>query len=391
MKRSVADADVAGKRALVRVDFNVPMHGGEIGDDTRIRAALPTIRLLRDRGAAVILMSHLGRPKGRPNPDLSLAPVSRRLGTLLERDVTLVPLPNHAPAEQPASRVTPGEVVLLENLRFDPGEEANTPAFARSLAALGDIYVDDAFGAAHRSHASIVGIAEHLPAYAGLLLLAETETLEDLLRDPARPFIAILGGAKVSDKFGVIDHLLDVVDRMLIGGGMANTFLLAQGREIGASLAERDRLEDARFVLQRAQDRGVDLLLPVDVRTAPSIDAETATIVAADAVPADDAIFDIGPQTEDLFAASIATAGTIFWNGPMGVFERPPFAAGTLAVAHAVAAAPAFTVVGGGDSVAAVEAAQVADAIDHISTGGGASLELLEGKMLPGLAVIPEG
>ena len=389
-KRSVAEADVAGKRVLVRVDFNGPLENGQITDDTRIRAALPTIRLLRDRGGRVILMSHLGRPKGSPNPRYLLAPVARRLGELLGTEIALSPTTTGAESDRLVASLPPGGVLMLENLRFDPGEEANDPAFADALARLGDVYVDDAFGAAHRAHASVVGVAERLPAYAGLLLQAEVKTLDRLLHQPERPFVAILGGAKVSDKLGVVVHLLDRVDALLIGGGMANTFLLAKGHEIGRSLAERERLDDARQVMERAAARGVGILLPIDAVVAPEIDAEAGTVVPIDDVTADRAIFDIGPATVERFADRIASSRTIFWNGPMGVFERPPFAGGTLGVARAVADAPGFTVVGGGDSVAAIEAAGVAGRIGHISTGGGASLELLEGQELPGLAAIPD-
>ncbi len=389
-KRSVADAEVAGKRVLVRVDFNVPLDGGEVADDTRIRAALPTIRLLRDRGARIVLASHLGRPKGKRDDRYTLAPVAKRLEDLLGAPVAFIPETTGDEATAAVDALAPGGVLLLENLRFDPGEEANNDAYAADLASLADVFVNDAFGAAHRAHASVVGVAGRLPAYAGLLLLAEADTLSRLLREPERPFVAILGGAKVSDKIGVVEHLLDRVDALLIGGGMANTFLLAQGIEVGSSLAERGCLDDARRILDRARERGVNVALPTDAVVASAIDAAAGTVVPIDAIPADASIFDIGPDTVRAFAAIIATAGTVFWNGPMGVFERSPFAAGTHGVAEAVAASPGFTVVGGGDSVAAVEQAGLADRIGHISTGGGASLELLEGRTLPGLAAIPD-
>ena len=385
-KRSVVQANVAGKRVLVRVDFNVPLDGDRIADDTRIRAALPTIQLLRQRAARVVLMSHLGRPKGVPDPALSLTPVAERLGELLGAPVTTT----GPDVEAAVANLRDGDVLLLENLRFNTGEETNDPAFADSLARLGDLYVDDAFGAAHRAHASIVGVAERLPSFAGLLLLRETETLGRLLERPARPFVAILGGAKVSDKLGVVRRLLDRVDRLLIGGGMANTFLLAEGFEIGRSLAEAERMDDAKAMLEHSRSRGVEIVLPEDVVVAPAIAAEWGAAVAAGEVSPDQSIFDIGPRTVERFGESIADAGTIFWNGPMGVFERPPFASGTLGIAQAVAMSGAFTVVGGGDSVAAVEQSGMAEAIDHISTGGGASLELLEGRALPGLAVLPD-
>lgn len=389
-KRSVADADVAGKRVLVRVDFNVPLDGERVTDDTRIRAALPTIRLLRERGARIVLASHLGRPKGKQDERFTLAPVAKRLEELLSAPVAFVAATTGHEAKAAVEALAPGGVLLLENLRFDPGEEGNNPGFAQDLAALADAYVDDAFGAAHRAHASVVGVADHLPTYAGLLLLAEIEILSRLLRKPERPFVAILGGAKVSDKLGVVEHVLDRVDVLLIGGGMANTFLLAQGAEVGSSLAERERLADARTVLERARELGVRVLLPTDAVVAHSLDDAEGTVVAVGSIPADASIFDIGPDTVRAFAAVIGTAGAVFWNGPMGVFEREPFAAGTHGVAEAVAASPGFTVVGGGDSVAAVEQAGLADRIGHISTGGGASLELLEGRTLPGLAAIPD-
>ncbi|MFM9105997.1 MAG: phosphoglycerate kinase [Chloroflexota bacterium] len=389
-KRSVADADVTGKRVFLRVDFNVPLEQGRIVDDTRIRAALPTIRGLLDRGAKVIVASHLGRPKGKPAPDASLAPAAARLAELLGQPVPLAADIAGPSAAALAASLRPGEAMMIENLRFDPGEEANDPAFAGRLAALADLYVDDAFGAAHRAHASVSGLAERLPAYAGLLLQQEADTLQRLLDAPARPFVAVIGGAKVSDKLAVLEHLLPRVDSLLIGGGMANTFLMARGLEVGRSLAERDLLGSAAALMQRAAESGKRLLLPTDVVTAASIDATGGTVADTASVPADQAIFDIGPATVAAYAREIAGAGTVFWNGPMGVFERPPFAAGTRGVAEAVAACPGFTVVGGGESVAAVEQAGVASRISHISTGGGASLELLEGRILPGLAAIPE-
>jgi phosphoglycerate kinase len=389
-KRSVADADVAGRRVLLRVDFNVPLEDGSIVDDTRIRAALPTIEHLLDREARVIVISHLGRPKGKPSPEASLAPAARRLSELLGRPVPLVPETTGAAAAAAVAALQPGDVLMLENLRFDPGEERNDPALASRLAELADLYVDDAFGAAHRAHASVVGVAHQLPAYAGLLLQREADTLQRLLDAPRRPFIAVIGGAKVSDKLGVIEHLLERVDALLIGGGMANTFLLAQGHEIGASLAERDLVESARSLIDRSGTLGVTLDLPSDVVIAGAIDAPEGLVVDVASIPPDAAVFDIGPDTAARYASVIAGAGSVFWNGPMGVFEREPFASGTRTVAQALADCPGFTVVGGGESVAAVEQAGLADRIGHISTGGGASLELLEGRELPGLAAIPE-
>ncbi|MGH2614085.1 MAG: phosphoglycerate kinase [Thermomicrobiales bacterium] len=389
-KRSVTEAAVRGKRVLVRVDFNVPLRDGEVADDTRIRAALPTIRDLLERGAAVVLATHLGRPKGKADPALSVAPVARRLSELLGMEVAVASSVVGSEVEAVAASLAPGEILLLENTRFEPGEEANDPDFGAALARLGDLYVNDAFGAAHRAHASTVGIAEHLPAYAGLLLQREVEVLSRLLHDPERPFVAVLGGAKVSDKLAVIGHLLERVDALLLGGGMANTVLLAQGHEVGASLAEPDRLDEARQHLARADERRVPVLLPSDAVIAPSLESETSQSVPVERVPSDQAIFDIGPMTVDQFCARIASARTVFWNGPMGVFERTPFATGTTEIACCVADADAFTVVGGGDSLAAIEAAGVADRIDHVSTGGGASLEFLEGRELPGIAVIPD-
>lgn len=387
--RSIEQAEVAGKRVLVRVDFNVPLADGEITDDTRIRAALPTIRHLIDQGARVILVSHLGRPKGKRDPALSLAPAAKRLGDLLGREVATTTAVVGPEATSAVDKLAPGDVLLLENVRFEPGEETNAPELARELAALADLFVNDAFGAAHRAHASTVGVAALLPGYAGLLLQREVDELSRLLHEPARPFVAILGGAKVSDKLAVVANLIPLVDALLIGGGMANTFLFARGVEIGESLAERDRVDDATRMLTAAAASSVAVHLPIDAVVAKSLDQD-GHLVSIDKVPADEAIFDIGPDTAAVFERTIGTAATIFWNGPMGVFERPPFAAGTRAIAQAVAATEAYSVIGGGDSVAAVEQAGLADRISHISTGGGASLELLEGRVLPGVAAIAE-
>ncbi len=391
-KRTIRDIDWAGKRAIVRADFNVPLDGDRITDDTRITAALPTIRALREAGAVVVLMSHLGRPKGKRDERYSLAPVARRLSELLKIEVPLLPDCVGPEIEAAVGRLKPGDVALLENLRFHAEEEANDAGFARGLAALGDVYVDDAFGSAHRAHASTEGIAHHLPAVAGLLMERELSALGRVLGDPARPFVTILGGAKVSDKIGVIEHLLDKVDALLIGGGMANTFLAAQGHPVGKSLQEADKAALARQLLDRARERGVTIALPTDVVVAAAMTAEAPRrTISADAVPDDLAIFDIGPETVARYAAIIAGARTIVWNGPMGVFEVAPFAAGTRAIAGAVADADAFSIVGGGDSVAAIEESGVADRISHVSTGGGASLEFLEGKELPGVAALDEG
>jgi phosphoglycerate kinase len=389
-KRSVTETEVRGKRALVRVDFNVPLRDGEVADDTRIRASLPTIRYLLDQGAAVVLATHLGRPNGTANPAFSVAPVAQRLSELLGQHVATVSVVAGPEAERAVTALSPGDVLLLENTRFEPGEEANDPELATGLARLCDLFVNDAFGAAHRAHASTVGVADVLPSCAGLLLQREEAVLSRLLNDPERPFIAVLGGAKVSDKFAVLEHLLGRVDALLLGGGMANTMLLAQGHQIGSSLAEPDRVDDARRLLETAEARGVLILVPTDVVTARSLDSTTPTVAATDAIPADEAIFDIGPATVARYCQQIAAARTVFWNGPMGVFERKPFENGTIGIARCVADASAYTVVGGGDSLAAIDAAGVGERIDHISTGGGASLEFLEGRELPGIAALPD-
>jgi len=395
-KRTMADLDLKGKHALVRVDFNVPLDKktGAITDDTRIRGALPTIHALLDAGAAVILMSHLGRPKG-VTPSLSLAPVADRLRDLLPGVAVAFVAECVGPqAEAAAQALPPGSILLLENLRFHPEEEANSPAFAAQLAQLGDSYVNDAFGSAHRAHASTTGVAHLLPAALGLLMEREVAVLGAALESPARPFVAVLGGAKVSDKMGVITNLLGKVDSLLIGGGMANTFLAAQGYPSGDSLLEADRVEEAAGLIRQAQERGVALLLPDDVVIADAFAADAASrVVPAAAVPDGWRILDIGPATTARYVATILAARTVVWNGPMGVFEFPRFASGTRALAQAAATAThagAITIIGGGDSVAAVEEAGLADQISHISTGGGASLEFLEGRTLPGVAAIGE-
>ena len=389
-KRSITSAQVRGRRVLCRVDFNVPLEAGRITDDTRIRAALPTITWLRDRGARTILCSHLGRPKGAVRDDLRLKPVGDRLAALLGQPVITIPATVGPEAEAAAAALRDGEILLLENLRFHSGEEANDPAFARALAALADIYVNDAFGAAHRAHASTEGVAHLLPAYLGLLMQREVEVLSRLLQAPERPFTAIIGGAKVSDKIAVLRNLVEIVDALLIGGGMANTFLLAQGVDVGRSLSEPDMAGTAREILDRAAERGITLALPTDVVVAAAPSASEGTVKSVGEIAADEAIVDIGPVTSREFAAIVASQRTVFWNGPLGVAENPAFAGGTRRVAQAVAESDGFTVVGGGDSVAAVEHLGLADRIDHISTGGGASLEFLEGKTLPGIAAIPD-
>ena len=389
-KRSLDDLDVAGRRVLVRADLNVPISDGAVGDDTRVRAALPTLRALMERGARVIVVSHLGRPKGGPSPELSLAPVAARLGELLGQPVRLADAVVGPSVAVAVGALAPGEALLLENVRFEPGEEANDPALARALASLADVYVNDAFGTAHRAHASTVGIAAHLPSCAGYLLRRESETLSALLDNPARPFVGILGGAKVSDKLAVAGNLLERLDALLLGGGMANTFLLAAGHAVGASLCEPDLADEAAAILAKGRALGVPILLPTDVVVASSVAAESGQVVPVAEVPNDAMILDIGPATVAAFAERIAGAGTVFWNGPMGVAERPAFARGTLGVARAVAACDGFTVVGGGDSIAALAATGLADAVGFVSTGGGASLELLEGRSLPGIAALPD-
>lgn len=388
-KKTVRDLDVHSRRALVRVDFNVPLAGGEVADEMRIRAALPTIRFLQERGARLILMSHLGRPKGQVREDLRMAPVARRLGELLGVEVRYVPDCVGPEVEAEVERLRPGDVLLLENLRFNPGEKANDPEFARQLAGLADVYVNDAFGTAHRAHASVAGVPAYVPqAAAGFLMEKEIEFLGQALKSPDHPFVAIQGGAKISDKVAILERLLEQVDRLLIGGGMANTFLLAQGHEVGDSLVEAESLEAARVILERA---GEKMRLPVDVVIADRFDADAdSRVVPATAMPADWRILDIGPQTVEQFAGVLQDAKTVVWNGPMGVFEFPRFAEGTFAVARVLADLDAVTIVGGGDSAAAVRQAGLTDRMTHVSTGGGAAMEFLEGRILPGLAALPD-
>jgi phosphoglycerate kinase len=392
--RAIEDlGDLQARRVLVRCDFNVPLgEHGAVADDLRIQATLPTLQELIGAGARVVCCSHLGRPKGTRDPRYSLAPVAVRLADLLEREVLfeedVVGPDAHAAVDSAPS----GGVVLLENLRFEPGEEANDPAFAEELASLADAYVDDAFGAAHRAHASVVGVAQRLPSAAGRLLQREVEVLSRLRDDPEHPFVAILGGAKVSDKLGVVEALLERVDALLVGGAMAFSFLAVQGGRVGRSLVEPDRFDDVRRALDEAAARGVLIQLPEDVVCAPEPTVEAKReVVPADRIPDGMIGLDIGPRTVEEFARTLADAKTVLWNGPMGMFEVEPFAAGTQGVAKAVAAIDAFTVVGGGDSVAALRALGLADAVDHLSTGGGASLEFIEGRELPGIAVLLEG
>jgi phosphoglycerate kinase len=391
-KRTIRDADVRGKRVLVRVDFNVPLDNGDVADDTRIRAALPTLRALLDGGAAVGLVSHLGRPKGR-DAKLSLAPVAKRLGELIGKPVRVLDDSVGSEVEKAVRAMKPGDLVMLENVRFHAEEEKNDPAFAKQLASGFDLYVNDAFGTAHRAHASTEGVAHLLPAYAGLLLEKELVALGGILDQPQHPFVAIIGGAKVSTKMDVLRSLVPRVDTLAIGGGMANTFLLAMGRPIGRSLAEPDKQTEARRVTDEIEADGKELLLPLDVVAAPSADAEGASggaIYDVDEVPSNLAIVDVGPRTIERYARVIESAKTIFWNGPVGVFEVPAFATGTRRIAELMAASGAITVVGGGESVQAVEEAGLADKMTHVSTGGGASLELIEGKTLPGVVAIPD-
>jgi phosphoglycerate kinase len=392
VKLSIERVELAGRRVFLRVDLNAPLEAGAVADDTRLTAVLPTIRYALERGASVVLASHLGRPKGGPDPRYSLAPVAARLAALLERPVPLAPDCVGDAVEGMARDLKPGHVLLLENLRFHPEEEANDDAFARRLAALGDVYVNDAFAAAHRAHASTAAITRHLqPAAAGLLMQRELQALGRILESPARPLVAVLGGAKVSDKLKLVDHLLERVDALVIGGGMAFTFLRALGHGVGKSLVEADRIEMARATLETARRRGVQIVLPVDAVVAGGLDSPSGRAVSVRDIQAEQMGLDIGPLSVERFAAALKSAGTIVWNGPMGVFEKPAFATGTVALARAVAESSAFSVIGGGDTVAAVNQAGVADRIGYISTAGGAFLEFLEGRRLPGVEALTEG
>lgn len=384
--------DLGGKRVFLRVDLNVPIENGRVGEDTRIRAALPTVERCLKAGASVILASHLGRPKGKPDPRFSLKPVATRLEELLGRPVPLLPDCVGPEVSAAVAALKPGDVVLLENLRFHQEEEANDPEFARALASLADVYVDDAFAAAHRAHASIEGITHYLkPAAAGLLMQRELEALGRIFEKPERPMAALLGGAKVSDKLALVEHLLSRVELVLIGGGMAFTFLSALGYSVGRSLLESDRLEAARTILARARSLGVTVRLPVDVVVASGLDStEGIRTVGVREIPADLMGLDLGPLTVAQFDTALKGSKTILWNGPMGVFEKAPFAAGTVGVARAVAGSGAFSVIGGGDTIAAVQLAGVSDRIGYISTAGGAFLEFLEGRTLPGVAALDQ-
>ncbi|MHB1006220.1 MAG: phosphoglycerate kinase [Chloroflexota bacterium] len=388
-KKTIRDVDVQGKRVLARVDFNVPLSKqGEITDDTRIVASLPTIQYLLDHGASVVLMSHLGRPDGQVIEKLRLNPVARRLSELLKRPVQKLDESVGPKVQAVADNLKPGDILLLENLRFHPEEEENEPRFARRLAALGDLYVNDAFGTAHRAHASTAGVAKYLPAVAGLLMEKEINFLGGALEKPERPFVALIGGAKVSTKIGVLDNLLGKVDHLLIGGAMANTLLRAHGYETGRSLVEPDKIDVAERLLETGDEK---LLLPVDVLVADKAEPDARTeVVAVDAIPDDMMVVDIGPETIVIYADVLTNAKTVVWNGPMGIFEVPRFANGTKAMAEALARSQATSIVGGGDSVAALEQMGLTDKVTHVSTGGGASLEFLEGRTLPGVEVLED-
>ena len=389
-KKTIEDIDVKGKRVLVRCDFNVPLKDGVITDDKRIRESLPTIKYLAEHGAKVILCSHLGRPKGEFKPEFSMAPVAKRLSELLGKDVALATDVIGDSAHELASKLGEGDIMLIENVRFHKEEEKNDPEFSKQLASLAEIYVNDAFGTAHRAHSSTAGVADYLPAVCGYLIQKEISIMGKALSDPKRPFVAILGGAKVSDKIAVITNLLDKVDTLIVGGGMAYTFKAAQGEFIGDSICEKDKFDLALDILKSAKEKGVRFLLPVDSRCgdryAPDCDMKIA--VQEDGVPKGYMGLDIGPKSEVLFADALKGAGTVVWNGPMGVSEWDRFASGTTAVAKAVAESGAISIIGGGDSAAAVEKLGFADKMTHISTGGGASLEFLEGKVLPGIAAL---
>ena len=393
-KLTVRDFDPQGKRVLMRVDFNVPIEDGKVKDDSRIRAALPTIRFLLEHGAAVILMSHLGRPKGKVVESARLRPVAQWLSGLLKLPVPITGDPLGVGTRDAVARLKPGQVLMLENLRFHPEEEANDDEYARTLASYGDVYVNDAFGTAHRAHASTVGVTNHLPAYAGLLMEAEIQALSKLLENVAHPFAAVIGGAKVSGKLGVLNHLMEKVDTFVIGGGMAKTFLVAKGHTVGKSLLERELVEEAKSILDNAEKRGVQFLLPTDVVVAKEVTRGAEhKIVPVTKIPNSWSTVDIGPVTTQAFKDALDPARTVFWNGPLGVFEVPTFGDGTRAIARHLAAKAeqgVTVVVGGGDSVAAVEELGLTSKMTHISTGGGASLEFMEGRELPGISVLLE-
>ena len=387
--RTLPDLNAEGKQVFVRADLNVPLRDGAITDDLRVQSSVPTLRALLNQGASVVVASHLGRPKGEPDPASSMAAVGTRLQELLSTEVLTASDVVGEDAKRKAAALRPGQVLLLENLRWDPGETKNDDDFAAALASLADVYVDDAFGAAHRAHASISGIPARIPGYAGLLLERELDVLGGLLEDPARPYVAVLGGAKVSDKLTVLENLLERVDALAVGGAMAYSFLVAEGIDVGTSRVETDQVETVGRLVTAARERGVEVLLPTDVVVAPEFAEDAAaTTVEVGAIPSDQMGLDVGPQTAATYATAITGAGSVFWNGPMGVFEWDAFAAGTRTVAEALANSDGFTVVGGGDSAAAIRAFGLDDKVDHVSTGGGASLELLEGKELPGVVAL---
>ncbi|WP_018930949.1 phosphoglycerate kinase [Gracilibacillus lacisalsi] len=390
-KQTIKDIDVKGKKVFCRVDFNVPMKDGEITDDTRIKAALPTIKYLSEQGAKVILASHLGRPGGEVVEELRMDAVAKRLSDLSNKSVIKTDQVFGDEVNQAVSQLDDGDLLLIENVRFEPGETKNDPVLAKEFASLADYFVNDAFGAAHRAHASTSGIAEHIPSAAGFLLERELEVLGKALSDPDRPFTAIIGGAKVKDKIGVIDNLLDKVDNLIIGGGLAYTFVKALGHEIGKSLLEEDKIELAKEYMQKAKDKGVNFVMPEDVVVADDFSNDANTqIVDIDSIPADLEALDIGPKTREKYADIVSDSKLVIWNGPMGVFELETFANGTKAVADALSKTEGYTVIGGGDSAAAVEKFNYAEQMDHISTGGGASLEFMEGKELPGVSVLTD-
>lgn len=388
-KMSIKDIDVKGKRVFCRVDFNVPMQNGVITDDTRVRAALPTIKYLVEQGAKVILASHMGRPKGQVNEDMRLTPVSKKLSELLGKEVAKADEAYGEAVEAEIAKMNDGDILLLENVRFYPGEEKNDPELAKAFANLADIFVNDAFGAAHRAHASTEGIAKFIPAVSGFLMQKELDVLGKAMSNPERPFTAIIGGAKVKDKIGVIENLLDKVDNLIIGGGLAYTFIKAQGHEIGTSLLEEDKIELAKSFMEKAKEKGVKFYMPIDAVIAPEFGENVeCKPVDIDSIPADWMSLDIGPKTAALYADVIKNSKLVIWNGPMGVFEFDKFANGTKAVAEALANSDAYSVIGGGDSAAAAEKFKLADKMSHISTGGGASLEFIEGKELPGVVAL---
>ncbi|WNS81375.1 phosphoglycerate kinase [Domibacillus sp. DTU_2020_1001157_1_SI_ALB_TIR_016] len=390
-KKTIKDLDLKGKRVFCRVDFNVPMKDGKITDDTRIRAAIPTIEYLSEQGAIVLLASHLGRPKGEVNEEMRLTEAGRRLAELTGKQIAKVDEAYGDSVKEAISGMKEGDILLLENVRFYPGEEKNDPELAKEFASLADIYVNDAFGAAHRAHASTEGIAHLLPSASGFLMQKELDVLGKALSEPDRPFTAIVGGAKVRDKIGVIDHLLDRVDNLIIGGGLAYTFVKALGHEIGKSLLEEDKMDLAKEFMKKAEEKGVKFLMPVDVTVADDFGEHANTkIVPIDQIPADWEALDIGPKTIELYAETIKNSKLVIWNGPMGVFELDKFAKGTRGVAQALADSDAYSVIGGGDSAAAVEKFDLADKMSHISTGGGASLEFMEGKELPGVTALDD-